>query len=139
MCRFWEKSVGDIWIQIFLFLAGSVKYGSKSNLRRSIDQAGIGKKALVKKLVDSFPQTIRVLHLATSFDVDEKAFYRAEWIVHGEIVVKLLHKKQLVAKYDFLHFVPIALDIRYKLMQRDVKFFNFWREIYTSCPKTKNI
>lgn len=56
--------------------------------------------------------------------------------MNGEIVVKLLHQKQFIAENDLGGFVPVALNVRHKLLNGDIEFLNLGSEIHASGTKT---
>lgn len=41
-----------------------------------------------------------------------------------KIIIQMLHEKQFIIKYYIRRFIPISLNICYKLRYRDIKFFN---------------
>lgn len=102
-----------------------MKNGCESNLRRCIQQTRVREETFLEKLVDSLSKTVWVLHLAASLNIDKETLDRSEWVVHGEIIVELLHQKQLVAEDNVHCLVPVALHICYKLLDGDVEFLYF--------------
>lgn len=59
--------------------------------------------------------------------------------MNSEIVVKLLHQKQFIAENYLGGLVPVALDVRHKLLDGDVEFLDLCREIHTSGTKINRV
>lgn len=127
-----EQRVGDVRVQVFLLLARRVQNRCQRNLRRCVNQTRVGEERLIEEVVDALAEPVGILHLTARFDVDEEAFDGSERVVHGEVVVELLHEQKFVAENYVHRLVPVAFDVRHELLDGHVELLDFAREVNAS-------
>lgn len=128
--RIVEQRSGHVAVEILLLLAGRMQNGGQRQLRRCVQQARIGQHGALDEIIDGRAQLLRIGDHAARLDVDEKALDGPEWIVHGQIVVELLHEEQLIGQNDVHGFDAIAFDVGHELTDGHIELFRFARQIH---------